>query len=270
MANNIIFLGTAGDSIIYGKQFRASGGIVIKTDNNQLHIDPGPGTLVRAMQTKINVRETTGILVSNYSILRSNDLNALISGMTYSGLDHKGVIAAYTSIIKGSESLRPLIRNECFNYVEKAIALETGKKVGINNAEIHATKTFNADSIGFKIITLDFVLGYTSDTEFRAELAEEFEDVNILIVNCKNPEGIKEKGSMNTADVIKLLEKIKPELTVITGFGVKMIEHDPINEARKIQKATGCQVMAAKDGLIINPTSYSAKNKQSRLKSYIQ
>ena len=65
------------------------------------------------MQTKVNVRETTGILVSNYSILRSNDLNALISGMTYSGLDHKGVIAAHTTIIKGSETLRPLIREEC-------------------------------------------------------------------------------------------------------------------------------------------------------------
>lgn len=270
MGDNIIFLGTAGDSIIYSKQFRASGGIVIKTDNNQLHIDPGPGCLVRAMQTKVNIRETTGILVSNYSILRSNDLNALISGMTYSGLDHKGVVAAHKSIIEGTEGLKPLIREECFNYVEKAIALETGKKVGINDSEIFATKTFNSEAIGFKITTSGFILGYTSDTEFRAELAEEFEDVNILIINCKNPEGFKEKGSMNTTDIIKLLEKIKPELTVITGFGIKMIEHDPINEARKIQKATGCQVMAAKDGLIINPTSYSAKNKQSRIKSYIQ
>jgi len=270
MANNIIFLGTAGDSITYGKQFRASGGIVIKTDSNQLHIDPGPGALVRAMQTKINIRETTGVLVSNHSIIRSNDLNALISGMTYSGLDHKGVVVAHKNVIEGNEEIKPIIRNKCFDYVEKAITLEIGRKVGINDAEILATKSFGSNSMGFKITTTDFILGYTSDTEFRVELAEEFENVNILIVNCKNPEGIKEKGSMNTNDIIKLLEKIKPELTVITGFGIKMIEHDPINEARKIQKATGCQVMAAKDGLIINPTSYSAKNKQSRLKSFIQ
>ena len=268
MTNNIIFLGTAGDSITFGKQYRASGGIIIKIDDTQLHIDPGPGTLVRAVQMKINVRETTGILVSNDSILRSNDLNALISGMTYQGLDHKGVIVTQKRIIEGDDETTPLIKRECLSFVEKAIGLEVGKKVGINDCEVHATKTFGTDSVGFKIITPDCVIGYTSDTEFRAELIDEFEDVNILIINCKNPEILKEKYSLNTLDVIKILEKIKPNLTVITGFGIKMLEHDPINEARKIQKATGCQVMAAKDGLTINPLSYSARSKQKRLHKF--
>ena len=268
MVNNIIFLGTAGDSITFGKQFRASGGIVINTDNTQLHIDPGPGTLVRAAQMKVNIRETTGILVSNNSILRSNDLNAVISGMTYAGLDHKGVVVTQKRIIEGDDETNPLITHECLSFVEKAIGLEVGKKVGINECEIHATKTFKTDSIGFKIITPDYIIGYTSDTEFKTELINEFEDVNILIVNCKNPESIKETGSLNTTDVISIIEKIKPDVTVLTGFGIKMLEQDPINEARKIQKATGCQTMAAKDGLTINPTSYSAKSKQKRLRVF--
>lgn len=267
--NNIIFLGTAGDSLIYGKQYRASGGIVIKTNNNQLHIDPGPGTLVRAAQMKINIRETTGILVSNNTVLKSNDINALISGMTYSGLDHKGVVVAHRSILEGTEEVSPMIRRDSINFVEKTISLDEGKKVAINDSEIYATKTFNTNSIGFKIVSPDFIIGYTSDTEYRAELADDFKDVNILIVNCRNPENVKEKGTMNSNDIIKLVEKVKPALTVLTGFGIKMIEHDPINETRKIQKTTGCQTMAAKDGLIIDPTSYSAKNKQSRIRSYI-
>ncbi len=269
MINNIIFLGTAGDSIIYGKQYRGSGGIIIKTPNTQLHLDPGPGSLVRAAQMKINIRETTGILVSNTTILKSNDLNALINGMTYSGLDHKGVIIADKKVIEGDEENPPLINRECLSFVEKAIGLEVGKKAAINDIEVHAVKTFGTESVGFKIITPNYVIGYTSDTEYRAELAEEFKDINIFIVNCKNPEGVKEKGTLNTLDVIKLVEKIKPDLTILTGFGIKMLEHDPINEARKIQKTTSHQTMAAKDGLIINPNSYSAFNKQSRLKSYI-
>jgi phosphoribosyl 1,2-cyclic phosphodiesterase len=179
------------------------------------------------------------------------------------------VVVAQKKVIEGNEENPQLIKRECLNYVEKAISLEIGKKVGINDAEIHAVKTFNSDSIGFKIITPDFTIGYTSDTEFRVELADEFEGVNILIVNCKNPGNLKEKGSMNTTDVIRLVEKVKPALTILTSFGIKMIEKDPINEARKVQKATGFQTMAAKDGLIINPGTYSAKNKQSRIKSYL-
>jgi len=268
VVNDIIFLGTAGDAILFGKQFRASGGIVIVTNNTQLHIDPGPGSLVRAVQMKVNVRETTGILVSNNTILKSSDVNALISGMTYEGLDHKGVIVAQKNVIEGSEDDHPTITRECLSYVEKAIGLESGQKVGINDTEVYATRTFGTDSIGFKIACPDFTIGYTSDTEYRAELANAFEGVNILIVNCKNPEVVKEKNSMNTTDIINLVEKVKPALTILTGFGIKMIEHDPINEARKIQKETGCQVMAAKDGLRINPTDYSAKNKQKRLQGF--
>jgi ribonuclease BN (tRNA processing enzyme) len=268
MVNDIIFLGTAGDSKLFGKQYRASGGIVIVTNNTQLHIDPGPGSLVRAVQMKVNVRETTGILVSNNTILKSSDVNALISGMTYEGLDHKGVVVAQRNVIEGNEDDHPTITRECLSYVEKAIGLEVGQKVGINDTEVLATKTFGTESIGFRITCPDFIIGYTSDTEYRAELASSFENVNVLIVNCKNPESIKEKSSMNTTDIISLVEKVKPSLTILTGFGIKMIEHDPISEARKIQKETGCQVMAAKDGLRINPTAYSAKNKQKRLQGF--
>ncbi len=268
MVNNIIFLGTAGDAILFGKQYRASGGIVITTANTQLHIDPGPGSLIRAIQMKVNVRETTGILVSNNTILKSNDLNALITGMTYEGLDHKGVVVAHKDVIEGNEDDTPIIKRECLAFVEKVITLETGQKVGINDTEVYATKVFGTNSVGFRITCPDFIIGYTSDTEYRVELATSFENVNVLIVNCKNPEPIKEEGSMNTADIIALVEKVKPALTILTGFGIKMIKHDPISEARKIQKQTGCQVMAAKDGLRINPTSYSAKNKQKRLHTF--
>ena len=47
-----------------------------------------------------------------------------------------------------------------------------------------------------------------------------------------------------------------------------MIEADPISEAREIQKITGCQVIAAKDGTSINPATYAAKASQKTLRSY--
>jgi ribonuclease BN (tRNA processing enzyme) len=269
MINNISFLGTAGDSIVYGKQFKASGGIVIRTNNNQIHIDPGPGALVRAAQMKINIRETTGIVITNNTTLASNDLNALISGMTYEGMDNKGVVIAKKEVIQGNEENIQILKKECFNYVEKVISLEEEQKVGINNTEITAIKSANNKSIGLKILTDTFTLGYTSDTEYFAGIADLYKGANIMILKCKNPEKLQEKNSLNTLDCIKILEKVKPKVAIITGFGIKMLEENPLNEARKIQKATGVQTMAAKDGLIINPDSYSVKNKQPRLNKYL-
>ena len=44
-----------------------------------------------------------------------------------------------------------------------------------------------------------------------------------------------------------------------------MIKADPLYEAREIQKSTGIQVLSAKDGMVIIPSSYSAKSSQKRL-----
>ncbi|MDP7476371.1 MAG: hypothetical protein QF655_01925, partial [Candidatus Woesearchaeota archaeon] len=56
IASSIIFLGTGGDSYVVGKQLRASGGIILQINDDQYHIDPGPGALVMAKETGINLR----------------------------------------------------------------------------------------------------------------------------------------------------------------------------------------------------------------------
>jgi len=73
---------------------------------------------------------------------------------------------------------------------------------------------------------------------------------------------------MNSEDVIELLKKIRPKLAIITGFGIKMIQANPLYEAREIQHASKVQVIAARDGLSINPVSYSATLRQKTLSLY--
>ncbi len=259
--NSITFLGTAGDSITYGKQYRASGGIVISIDGIQILLDPGPGSIVKAHQFKMPIREITAILLSNKTVLRSNDINAVIQGMTYQGLDKKGVLIT-------KKEFSNIITDESKNCLERFIFLDPGQKVGINNLEIHTQELINTGALGFKIIGKDIIVSYISDTDYSEELIKQFSTTNVLIINCKNPRTIKEKGALNTDDCIKIVEKIKPALTIITGFGIKMLEQNPLIESRTIQRTTGQQVIAAKDGLIINPNSYSAKNYQLRLKNY--
>jgi len=65
---------------------------------------------------------------------------------------------------------------------------------------------------------------------------------------------------------VKIIEEAKPKLTIIQHFSKKMIDAEPMAEAREIQKRARQQVIAAKDGLIINPVSFSAKGRQTVLR----
>ncbi|MDP6600597.1 MAG: MBL fold metallo-hydrolase, partial [Candidatus Woesearchaeota archaeon] len=87
IASSIIFLGTGGDSYVVGKQLRASGGIILQINDDQYHIDPGPGALVMAKETGVNLRANTALFVTHNHLNHCNDINAVIDAMTYGGFD---------------------------------------------------------------------------------------------------------------------------------------------------------------------------------------
>ena len=74
--------------------------------------------------------------------------------------------------------------------------------------------------------------------------------------------------NLSSDDAIKIINAVKPKLAIIHHLGIKMIEADPMYEAREIQKKTNTQVIAAKDGLTVNPISHSSSVKQKRLGSF--
>lgn len=266
MASRIIFLGTGGDPFVVGKQLLGSGGIIVKWEDHQLHIDPGPGALVRAREEKVNLRENMGVLVSTPDLLFSNDVNAVINAMTYGGFDVRGVLIGNNSYINPVNRNQLGLLDSHKKFVEKILPVKEGQKVAIENIEVRGLKTFT-EAVGFKIFTPHFIMAYSSTVQFNKDLAKEYENVDILILHVHNPSGTT-GGFLNTDQAIKVVEKAKPQLVIITGFGKRMLEADPVDEARIIQKATGVQVISAKDGLTINPLSYSAVLKQKTLNLY--
>ncbi len=269
MVDRILFLGTAGSKEAVGKQLKGSGGIVIESGMNQFMIDPGPGCLAKARSFGINPRANTAIIVTHTHLGHCNDLNALIDATTLGGEDRHAVLLCSKSVIEGTENLKPLLLEEYKEQLERAIVLEPGKKVGINEVEIVSTKTKHSDEtcIGFKVYAQNYTIGYTSDTQFLKEVAEQYNDVDVLIVNMKEPLMGKNKDCLNGEDVVKILEVIEPKLTVLTHFGTKVLM-DPIQQAREIQRSTKCQVVAAKDGMAINPTGFARSMRQQKLKQF--
>ncbi|MBD3204411.1 hypothetical protein GF327_09040 [Candidatus Woesearchaeota archaeon] len=270
MGDRILFLGTGGDSIVVGKQYRGSGGIILQVEGNQFHIDPGPGSLVMAKLYGINLRENTAVFLSHNHLNHAAGANSVISAMTHNGLDKKGVLVGNNSSINGTQESEPFVHSFYKTCVERYIALDYGKKVGINHIDIRLMKTKHSDenAVGFKIFSKKFTLGYTSDTEYRKTIAEQYRNCDILILNVPCPGSTEQKGVMNTEQAQKFIQEAHPRLAIITHFGIKMLQADPLYEAREIQKSTGIQVISAKDGMELNPVSFSSSVRQKTLKGY--
>jgi hypothetical protein len=76
------------------------------------------------------------------------------------------------------------------------------------------------------------------------------------------------KNNLCKEDVIKIINKVNPRLAIITHFGINFLKADPLYEIREIQKQTNTQVIAAKDGMVVNPISYDVQQGQKTLYKY--
>lgn len=232
---------------------------MIQVEDNQFWIDPGPNALKNAAENSISVRATTALLVSHAHIGHSNDTNAVIDAMTYSGFDKKGVLIGSRSAINGTEELPAALQPRFRNFLERFIVLEAGQRVGINDVEILALKTIHSDptAIGFKFFTPYFTLAYSSDTKYSPELVDEYKNSNILVLNLAHDKKEDARTNLCIEDAIKIIGEVKPRLAIVTHFGTEMVKGDPLSKTREIQMATGVQTITAKDGMVVNPLSYS-------------
>lgn len=250
----ITFLGTAGGRFAMLTQLRASGGFILEMDQEMLHIDPGPGALVRAKQYKVRLRKLTGILCSHCHPDHYTDLEVVIESMTQGAKKKRGVLLMGENVLKGSGDFRPAVSRYHLRVLERAETLKSGEKSRIGSLEIKTTPTKHGEpkGIGF-VISGSEKIGYTSDTEYFPGLERYFEGLDLLIMNVLRPRKTEWPEHMSTNQAEKFLKAIKrkPKLVIIQGFGMKMLRANPFREAAWLEKRTGIKVIAAKDGQVI-------------------
>lgn len=270
MDSRILFLGSAGDSFTVSRQSLGSGGFIIQSEGYQFHVDPGPGTLNQMNNFQVNPRETTTLFITNRSYIHSNDINAVISAMTLGGADQNGVVIANPEVVNGSEKEIPALYNACKNFPERIISPMPGQRIGIENIEIHTLKTKNDNPFvfGLKFITPKFVLSYSGDTRYSKEIVEQYSDSDVLILNVTHPFNEKSNCCFNADDVVKIIQEARPNLTILTHFGKKLQESNPMYVARDIHSRTSSEVICARAGLSVNPVSFSSTVMQSKLNQF--
>lgn len=257
--SKIIFLGTAGDSTVVGRQLRASGGIIFQLEGLQFHVDPGPGALLKAKEYGVNPHQTTVILVSHHHINHCSDLNVIVEAMTHGGIEHRGLLIASKSVLQPTEDSHPLLTNHHRSLVEKIIPVEKSHKIGLESVEIHTLAADHTDpsAVGFKFICPRFTVSYPGDTTYSDQLVEQLQGSDILILNVPFPGNTGRNKHLDVDAAITILSKVRPPLAILTHFGWELLKADPLSQAREIQRLTGVPTIAATDGLSVSPGNYN-------------
>lgn len=244
-------------------QRRMTGGFRIDgMDGKNIHIDPGPGALVRTYQFGLDPRKVNAVLVSHSHTDHYSDAEVMIEAMTRGMTRKKGTVVGSRSVIEGYKQFGPCISKYHLSKPDVSI-LEPSQSTKFGNIKITGTKTVHGDpmAVGFNLKTKDFSISYTADTEYFKDLHKYHAGADVLIASVIRPGNEKLRGHMCTNDFIKLVNEVSPKFAVMTHLGMKIVMNDAKKEARIVKESTGVNTVAAFDGMKTNLDQFIPKQK---------
>jgi len=84
-------------------------------------------------------------------------------------------------------------------------------------------------------------------------------------LNNLEPFGYRSEDHLSSDDSVRIISAVRPRLAIITHFGQKILEENPIYQARDIQRRTNVQTVAARDGLVIDPMTLAASLRKRKI-----
>ncbi|GAB4320007.1 MAG: MBL fold metallo-hydrolase [Promethearchaeota archaeon] len=255
--DELFFLGSGGGRIHVAIQYISTAGLIFRFNGTQAHVDPGPGTMVRMRQHRVNPRLTSLVLVTHQHTDHCHDAPVVVEAMRENMKVKKGTLVT----TKDYATNFPAFYRDLLKDIH---GLDPGESVVHRGAKITATKTVHGDTpgVGFKINVptgagkdgnQPYVVGFSGDTEMFDGFSEQFADVDLLVLNLLRPDDVHCDRHACTAEVIPHVSEIKPKYLIITHFGARMLSdwHPKSNvprQVKKIQEATGVPTAAAQDG----------------------
>jgi phosphoribosyl 1,2-cyclic phosphodiesterase len=254
----IRFLGTGGARFVVARQFRASGGMWMRFGATQLHVDPGPGALVRALESvpPCEPRELDAIVLSHKHLDHSNDVNAMIEAMTAGGFRPRGALLAPRDAFEGD----PVILPYAARFVPvRHVLVERGGPYRVGDVEIRASVRHRhaVDTFGLHLRWRDLTISYLPCGRFFDGLVEDYaaHAPDVLVLNVLFYRESLRADHLTLDDARALIAGIRPRVAVLTHFGTKMLERDPPTLARVLEDELGIRVHAAYDGWTLDATN---------------
>jgi len=251
------FLGSGGARFVVAKQIRASGGIWLRFGDpylgptTQIHVDPGPGALVRALSTVPPFRpaELDCIALSHKHLDHGGDVNVMIEAMTQGGWKPRGMLLAPRDAYEGEPVIFPYAQR----FVPTRRILEPhGGPYLVGDVEIRGSMphVHGVETYGMHFRYAGTTLSYLPCGRFFPELVDDYRAAapDALIVNVLRYRDALDVDHLDLAGARTLIAGIRPKVAVLSHFGTKMLEADPVRIALELEDELGLRVHAAHDG----------------------
>ena len=248
----LFFLGTAGGRTVTFKRIRNSGGILLRTKQTLVHIDPGPGAFVNFFSTPYEPwRDLSGIVLSHLHLDHSADINTLIESATESG-KRKGV-----KLLAPRDALQGEIR-VVLPYSQSLVdvnIISEGGKYEIDNLRVEALHRHNHH--GVEVYSLLFEgegkrIIYIPCGRFESFWLNHLpEGVDLMIFNTTFYEKRPNIDHLSVPDVVEILREKRPKKALITHFSLEMLKKNPFKVAKEIREKTDIETIAAYDGMVL-------------------
>jgi phosphoribosyl 1,2-cyclic phosphodiesterase len=203
---------------------------------------------VHAAKERPDLVGLDGIILTHKHLDHANDVNVLIEAMTDGGFKKRGILFCPQDAIGEDAVVFQYVRRhlemitiltEKGQYSVKDVAFSTPVR------HRHPVETYGL------IFHLSKTIGLITDTRFFEGLPDHYH-ADCLIINVLRS---KPLGSHNTIqhlaldDVRKIILEARPQVAILTHFGMNIIQEKPHLLAQKLQKETGVEVIAARDGM---------------------
>ena len=237
------------------RQLRASGGMWMRYGSTQIHVDPGPGALARALShgPPCNPRELDAIVLSHKHLDHSGDVNVLIEAMTSGGFRRRGAVLAPSDAFDDGAVVLPYARR----FVGRIEMLEPSSgpyKIGdvelyTSIRHVHAVQT-----AGLHFVHEGIRVAYLPCGKYFEGLAADYaaHRPDVLVINVLRFLDDINADHLTWPDACRVVAEVRPKVAVFQHFGTKMLEADPPRLAQRLEDELGLRAIAAYDGLTLD------------------
>ncbi len=224
----------------------------------QIHVDPGPGALVRALSAvpPCQPPELDALFLSHKHLDHSGDINAMIEAMTQGGFRKRGAVLAPRDAFEGEAVIFPyaakfvrtlhVLEERAGPYAINDVAVRTSVR------HVHGVETYGAH-----FTYRGSTVSYLPCGRYFEGLAEDYaaHRPDVLIVNVLRYRDSMQVDHLNFEEAKHVFSVVRPKVGVMTHFSTRMLEQRPERLARQLEDELGLRVYAAYDGWTLDAST---------------
>jgi ribonuclease BN (tRNA processing enzyme) len=243
---SILFLGTGGARMMVESQRLASGGIWLKLNGTEVLLDPGPGSIVRVTDRKLNASKLSAVIISHRHLDHSADVNIMLESMVRGGTYRHGWFYAPADAL----DFEPVMYSYLKKYLDGVGILKEGGTYSINGLtfETPLRHQHSVETYGVTFRSARHTISYIADSLYFDGLSTAYKS-DLLIINVVFIHPVPHIDHLSIPDVKEIVTRLKPKAAIITHFSTHLFESNPALIAAQLSDETGIRVIAARDGM---------------------